>query len=86
MAALLLLAAGSVKAQIQDTVAVADTSYVLPPEPIFTSKIRLLTRSYGDRVVLRWMPEDYVSWKFLRYYGVNVLRVKPGTMDIDTLA
>ena len=66
--------------------AVIDSTYVLPPEPVITSKIRLLTRSYGDRVVLRWMPEDYVSWKFLRYYGVNVLRVKPGTMDIDTLA
>ena len=61
-------------------------AYRLTPNTILTSRIRLLTRSYGDRVVLRWMPEDYVSWRFLRYYGVNVLRVKPGTMDIDTLA
>ena len=97
MASLLLVAAGSAEAQTQDTITTvstesvtveeqADSAHVLPPEPIITSKIRLLTRSYGDRVVLRWIPEDYVSWLFLRHYGVNVLRVRQGTMDIDTLA
>lgn len=78
---------GATAAMAQDpALAAIDSTYEVTNQPIITSKIRLLTRSYGDRVVLRWMPEDYVSWKFLRYYGVNVLRVKPGTMDIDTLA
>ena len=32
--------------------------------PLVTSKIKLLTRTYGDSIVLRWAPEDYVSWKY----------------------
>lgn len=58
-------------------------------EPLVTTKIKLLTRTYGDSIVLRWMAEDYVSWKYLCTYGVNVLRVprdgRPG-LRIDTLA
>jgi len=65
---------------------VPDSVYVLPTEGIITSKIHLITRSYADQVVLRWLPEDYVSWLFLRQYGVNVLRVEHNTLDIDTLA
>ena len=44
--------------------------------PLVTSKIRLLTRSYGDSIVLRWAAEDYVSYKYLADFGVNVLRVR----------
>ena len=58
-------------------------------EPLVTTKIKLLTRTYGDSIVLRWAAEDYVSWKYLCTYGVNVLRVphdgRPG-LHIDTLA
>lgn len=58
--------------------------------PLVTSKIKLLTRTYGDSVVLRWAPEDYVSWKYLATTGVNVLRVPKGDghhgLQIDTLA
>jgi hypothetical protein len=57
-----------------------------PYNPILTSKIHLMVRPYGDRVVLRWVAEDYVSWLFLISDGVNVLRQKQGSMDIDTLA
>ena len=53
---------------------------------LLTSKIHLLVRPYGDRVVLRWVAEDYVSWLFLVQNGVNVLRQKQGSFDIDTLA
>ncbi len=57
--------------------------------PKVTSKIHLLTRTYGDSIVLRWLPEDYVSYHYLATFGVNVLRVKhdgsPG-LHIDTLA
>ena len=65
--------------------------------PLVTSKIHLLTRSYGDSIVLRWLPEDYVSYKYLADFGVNVLRVRHNDpsagdgalrplMEIDTLA
>lgn len=58
--------------------------------PLVTSKIKLLTRTYGDSIVLRWAPEDYVSWKYLAQTGVNVLRVPKGDghrgLQIDTLA
>jgi len=43
---------------------------------LLTSKIHLRARAYGDRVYLRWVPEDYVSWLFLRIDGVNILRMK----------
>lgn len=58
--------------------------------PLVTTKINLLTRTYGDSIVLRWAAEDYVSWKYLCEYGVNVLRVPKGDsirrLQIDTLA
>jgi hypothetical protein len=54
--------------------------------PILTSKIHLMTRTYGDRIYLRWLPEDYVSWMFLVQGGVNVLRVDKSTKEEVTLA
>ena len=70
-------------AQTEET----DSVVALPRvRPILTSAIHLLTRCYDDRVYLRWLPEDYVSWLFLVNDGVNVLRVKNGSFDIDTLA
>lgn len=65
--------------------------------PLVTTKIGLLTRAFGDSIVLRWSAEDYVSWKYLAEVGVNILRV-PSTLTpqggtgsaapyrIDTLA
>ena len=71
------------------TINPADSSQALRwQEPLVTTKIKLLARSYGDSIVLRWMPEDYVSWKYLAYHGVNVLRIdidKPG-FEVDTVA
>lgn len=55
-------------------------------EPLLTSKIRLVTRSHGDRVVLRWLAEDYVSWRALCQSGVNVLRQDRQSRQVDTLA
>ena len=54
--------------------------------PILTSKIHLTVRTYGDRISLRWLPEDYVSWMFLVQGGVSVLRVDKGTGEEVTLA
>ena len=71
------------------TINPADSSQALRwQEPLVTTKIKLLARSYGDSIVLRWMPEDYVSWKYLAYHGVNVLRIdidKRG-FEVDTVA
>jgi hypothetical protein len=50
---------------------------------LLTSKIHLRARAYGDRVYLRWVPEDYVSWLFLKNDGVNILRMK--SVDFSAL-
>jgi len=50
--------------------------------PLVTSKIGLLTRTYGDSIVLRWTAEDYVSWKYLAQTGVNILRVPKATAAV----
>ena len=58
---------------------------VQPGAPsLVRSKIHLLARAYGDSIVLRWAPEDYVSWKYLNQTGYNLLRVSDG--GFDTLA
>lgn len=48
-------------------------------------KINILTRTYGDSIVLRWAPDDYASWKFLCNKGVNILRTEEGKTGTDTL-
>lgn len=53
----------------------------------FYSDIHLIARTYGDSIVLRWAPEDYVSWQYLNGVGVDVYRIdvdKP--FIVDTLA
>ena len=59
----------------------------------YESVIHLLARTYGDSIVLRWAPEDYVSWQYLNAVGVNIYRMpilnakNPDTeFRIDTLA
>jgi len=69
--------------EIRDTAAFFADS--LRHQPIM-AKIELIARSYGDSIVLRWAPEDYVVWKYLNDVGVNVLRFTKGGDDIDTLA
>lgn len=63
-------------------------------QPLITSKIHLMTRAYGDSIVLRWAAEDFASYNYLARLGVNVLRVPKTKADgspfedfrIDTLA
>ena len=51
------------------------------------ARINLLARTYGDSIVLRWAPEDYVSWRYLCNNGVNVYRFdKKNPLKVDTLA
>lgn len=68
----------------------ADTTAIRPAyHPLVTSKIKLLTRTYGDSIVLRWLAEDFVSYNYLATFGVNVFRVERDTLSVlkvDTLA
>jgi hypothetical protein len=48
--------------------------------------IRLLTRSYGDSIVLRWLAPDYVGWRYLNNTGVKILRMSDDGQQVDTLA
>lgn len=51
---------------------------------LIRSQLNLMARTYGDSIVVRWAPEDYVSWKYLNRYGYNLF--KEGEDGIDTLA
>ena len=53
-----------------------------------THTIRLMTRAYGDSIVLRWGVDDYSTWRQLNYYGYNVFRLsmQDAKLEIDTLA
>ena len=41
-------------------------------------KLNVIARTYGDRVYIRWAPDEYVPWKFLNGYGYLVQRVIVG--------
>ena len=88
LAALFMVgSAAQAQTQVDSTqVTVEEDSTEVVYRELLTSKIHLLVRTYGDKVVLRWVPEDYVSWLFLVHDGVNVLRQKQGSYEIDTLA
>ncbi len=76
--------------QIPDSVLVGSAAQIpdsVSPyayHPLVRSKINLLARTYGDSIVLRWAPEDYVSWKYLNTTGYNLLRMS--STSVDTLA
>lgn len=51
--------------------------------------INMLARSYGDSIVLRWAPEDYVTWNYLNHVGYNLYRIytdKSGVLHDDLIA
>ncbi len=48
--------------------------------------IKMLARSYGDSIVLRWSAPDYVGWRYLNRIGVDILRTDHRTGQTDTLA
>lgn len=71
--------------EIRDTVAFNEQQRAKDRQ-LYTQDIKVLCRTYGDSVVLRWSAPDYVTWRYLIHVGVNVLRMDPVTGDIDTLA
>lgn len=50
--------------------------------------LHLLTRSYGDRIVLRWAYEEFAVWQLAGVIGIDVLRtdLTSGDLSIDTIA
>ena len=50
-----------------------DSDSIAVPEPA-PYQIHLLTRTYEDRVVLRWAPSEYVPFRYLRDAGYMVQR------------
>ena len=85
LTASLLLASTSLSAQT-DSTSTDDMQAPVRQQRLLTSKIHLKVRTYGDRVALRWLPEDFVSWQFLAWSGVNVLRVDKETGEMTTVA
>ena len=50
-------------------------------------QIHALARAFGDSIVIRWAPEEYVPWKYLNGYGYTITRVQKGVeFREDTLA
>ena len=49
------------------------------------STINVLTRTYGDSVVLRWAASDHLAWKWMNRVGVNVVRMDKETLEEVTL-
>ncbi|MCC8037242.1 MAG: hypothetical protein LIP02_03780 [Bacteroidales bacterium] len=50
--------------------------------PVKPYKFYAIGRSYGDSIVLRFMPDEYAPWKEAAYYGYLILRFDDrGKMD-----
>ena len=72
--------------EIRDTVQIRAQYESRMYRQSLNAKINVLSRSYGDSIVLRWAPDDYVSWTYLNRYGVNIVRTDMKTLMTDTLA
>ena len=70
--------------EIRDTVAFNEEQRAKDRQ-LYQSQIKLIARTYGDSVVLRWSAPDYVAWRHINRVGVNILRISEGSADIDTL-
>ena len=51
-----------------------------------SSRINVLSRTYGDSIVLRWAPDDYVTWRYLCQKGVDIYRYDVEANVMDTIA
>ena len=44
--------------------------------------VQVLARAKGDRVLLRWAPDEFAPWYLANKYGYNILRTdKKGVVD-----
>lgn len=53
---------------------------------LYQSDIKVLCRTYGDSIVLRWSAPDYVTWRHLIHVGVDIVRTSESEGTTDTLA
>ena len=53
-----------------------------------THTIKMMARSYGDSIALRWGVDDYSTWRQLNHYGYNIFRMslQNDNLIVDTLA
>ena len=82
-------------AQAQEIVFEPDTARVaVEPEDttqgdVHWFRLHAVARTYGDRMMVRWAPDEFVPWKYLNGYGYMVQRVthRPdGSLKSDTIA
>ena len=65
----------------------SDTLKAANPQPDrhwFT--IKVLARAFGDSIVVRWAPDEYIPWKYLNAYGYELVRLDRESSRLDTLA
>ncbi len=68
-----------------DSLAIVDSTQM--QVGLVDSKIQLLTRTYGDSIVLRWATEDYATWRHVNRVGIDIFRYsKDEPTRADTLA
>ena len=75
---------------LNDTMATQNADSITADEvKVRPAAINMLARSYGDSIVLRWAPEDYVTWNYLNHVGYNLYRIytdKSGVLHDDLIA
>lgn len=95
-ASAILAPGGAVKAPATEACILNDTTATQNADSITADEVKvrpaainLLARSYGDSIVLRWAPEDFVTWNYLNQVGYNLYRIytdKSGKIHDDLIA
>lgn len=81
IAAAVLLMMGTATADAQESITSADTMQVVTEQQEAERdnrhwfQLHTVARAYGDRIVVRWAPDEYVPWRYLNGYGYLVQRV-----------
>ena len=47
--------------------------------------VKVLARPKGDRVLLRWAPDEFAPWYLANKYGYNILRMNLDEGVVDTI-
>lgn len=63
----------------------SDTSKYYPVAQRHKFRISVIARPKGDRVLLKWAPDQYVPWFFGNIHGYRLLRID-NDGNVDTLA
>ena len=71
--------------EIRDTAAFNEEQ-LAKDKQLYYSPIKVLCRTYGDSIVLRWSAPDYVTWRHIIHVGVDVQRMDTETGEFEMLA